>query len=132
VKKEFGDLPDECRRYFIIRTIIDMQITTSSKTASGSSTKPACNPPMTCGCCPSRSRLQPQTPRTELRTAPIPLQKSLLQSRRASAEPRAVKMLGELFNYYLKHPKEIGEQARRKRVKAKSACTAPFAITSPA
>ena len=26
VKKEHGDLPDECRRYFIIRTIIDMQI----------------------------------------------------------------------------------------------------------
>src|SRR3984885_2736778 len=26
VKKEFGNLPDESRRYFIIRTIIDMQI----------------------------------------------------------------------------------------------------------
>ena len=26
VKKEHGDLPDECRRYFIIRTIIDLQI----------------------------------------------------------------------------------------------------------
>ena len=26
MEKEHGDLPDECRRYFIIRTIIDMQI----------------------------------------------------------------------------------------------------------
>src|SRR5580698_7450030 len=26
VKKEHGDLPNECRRYFIIRTVIDMQI----------------------------------------------------------------------------------------------------------
>src|SRR5271163_3958418 len=26
VKKEHGDLPDECRRYFTIRTIIDLQI----------------------------------------------------------------------------------------------------------
>src|ERR1700690_3706039 len=26
VKKDHGDLPDECRRYFTIRTIIDMQI----------------------------------------------------------------------------------------------------------
>ena len=26
VKKEHGNLPDECRRYFIIRTIIDLQI----------------------------------------------------------------------------------------------------------
>ena len=26
MKKEHGDLPDECRRYFIIRTIIDLQI----------------------------------------------------------------------------------------------------------
>src|ERR1700728_1801431 len=26
VKKEHGDLPDECRRYFIIRTVLDMQI----------------------------------------------------------------------------------------------------------
>jgi dGTPase len=29
---------------------------------------------------------------------------------------RAVKLLGELFNYYLKHPKEIGESSR-KRIK---------------
>jgi dGTPase len=27
---------------------------------------------------------------------------------------RAVKLLGELFNYYLKHPKEIGESSRRR------------------
>src|SRR6185437_14306096 len=26
VRKEYGDLPDECRRYFIIRCIIDMQV----------------------------------------------------------------------------------------------------------
>ena len=29
---------------------------------------------------------------------------------------RAVKMLGELFNYFLAHPKEIGESAQ-KRIK---------------
>ena len=27
---------------------------------------------------------------------------------------RAVKLLGQLFNYYLKHPKEIGEHARKR------------------
>jgi len=27
---------------------------------------------------------------------------------------RAVKMLGQLFNYYLKHPKEIGDSSRRR------------------
>jgi dGTPase len=27
---------------------------------------------------------------------------------------RAVRMLGELFNYYLAHPKEIGESSRRR------------------
>ena len=26
MKREHGDLPDECRRYFIIRTIIDGQV----------------------------------------------------------------------------------------------------------
>src|SRR5947209_3207823 len=32
VKKEYGDLPDECRRYFIIRTIIDMPVKDVVKT----------------------------------------------------------------------------------------------------
>ena len=27
---------------------------------------------------------------------------------------RAVKLLGELFHYYLKHPKEIGESSRKR------------------
>jgi dGTPase len=117
VKKEFGNLPDESRRYFIIRTIIDMQIhdvvENSERLIAKAGVQSAddvrlCARPLI-AYSPARRALN-----LELRNY---LYKNLYYNP-VVHEPnlRAVKMLGELFKYYLAHPKEIGESAQ-KRVK---------------
>jgi dGTPase len=117
VKKEFGNLPDESRRYFIIRTIIDMQIhdvvENSERLIAKAGVQSAddvrlCAKPLI-AYSPARRALN-----LELRNY---LYKNLYYNP-VVHEPnlRAVKMLGELFKYYLAHPKEIGESAQ-KRVK---------------
>jgi dGTPase len=117
VKKEFGNLPDESRRYFIIRTIIDMQIhdvvENSERLIAKVGVQSAddvrlCAKPLI-AYSPKRRALN-----LELRNY---LYKNLYYNP-VVHEPnlRAVKMLGELFKYYLTHTKEIGESAQ-KRVK---------------
>ena len=120
VKKEHGDLPDECRRYFIIRTIIDMQIHDVVETSERLIQKAGVQSADDVRLCAKRAgAAQSRTPQAEPGTARLPLQKSLLQPRGASSRNlRAVKMLGELFQYYLAHPKEIGESARKRIRKA--------------
>jgi dGTPase len=117
VKKAFGNLPDESRRYFIIRTIIDMQIhdvvENSERLIAKAGVQSAddvrlCAKPLI-AYSPKRRALN-----LELRNY---LYKNLYYNP-VVHEPnlRAVKMLGELFKYYLANPKEIGERAQ-KRVK---------------
>ena len=131
VKKAHGNLPDECRRYFIIRTIIDLQIKdvvgTSERLIRAAGVQSAddvrrCAKPLI------RYSAERRKLNVELRRY---LYKNLYYNRVVN-EPhiRAKQLLRELFHFYLKHPKEIGEQARRRR--ARRACTAPCAITSPA
>ena len=114
VKKEYGNLPDESRRYFIIRTIIDMQIRdvleNSERLIAKAGVKSAddvrlCAKPLIAYSQERRKLNQ------ELRNY---LYKNLYYNP-VVHEPnlRAVRMLGELFNYYLKHPKEIGERAQK-------------------
>ncbi len=115
VKKQFGALPDESRRYFIIRTIIDMQIhdvvETSEKLILAAGVKSAdevrLHPQGLIRYSPARRKLN-----LELRDY---LYKNLYYNP-VVHEPneRAVKMLALLFNYYLKHPKEIGESSRKR------------------
>jgi len=117
VKKEFGNLPDESRRYFIIRTIIDMQIKDVvenserliQKAGVHSADDVRLNSKALIAYSPGRRELN-----LELRNY---LYKNLYYNP-VVHEPnlRAVKMLAQLFNYFLKHPKEIGESAQ-KRVK---------------
>ena len=115
VKKEHGDLPDECRRYFIIRTIIDIQIKdvveTSEqliKTAGVQSDDDVrrCAKPLI------RYSVARRKLNIELRRY---LYKNLYFNRVVN-EPhvRAKQLLRDLFQFYLKHPKEIGEQTRRR------------------
>jgi dGTPase len=117
VKKEYGNLPDESRRYFIIRTIIDMQIhdvvVNSERLIQKAGVHSAddvrlCVKPLI-AYSPERRTLN-----LELRDY---LYKNLYYNP-VVHQPnlRAVKMLGELFKYYLAQPKEIGESAQ-KRVK---------------
>ncbi len=115
VKKEHGDLPDECRRYFIIRCIIDEQVTdvveyteqrildTGVKTADDVRLQSKALVQYS----PKRGRLN-----LELRDY---LYKNLYFNP-VVHEPnvRAGRMLEELFNYYLAHPKEIGGQAQKR------------------
>ena len=116
VRKEYGKLPDESRRYIIIRTIIDMQIKdvveNSKRLIAKAGVKSAdevrlCAKPLVQHT-PVRRRLN-----LELRNY---LYKNLYYNP-VVHEPnlRAVKMLGELFYHFLKNPKEIGKSSRRRQ-----------------
>ena len=115
VKKEYGELADESRRYFIIRTIIDMQIRdvveTSEKAilAAGVQSADAVR-------LHSKPLIQYSPVRRKLNQE---LRKYLYRNLYYNPvvhEPneRAVKMLGLLFGYYLKHPREIGESSQKR------------------
>jgi len=119
VKKEHGELPDECRRYFIIRTIIDLQIKDVVETSerlirdagiSSADDARRCAKPLI------RHGAKRRKLNAELRRY---LYKNLYFNRVVN-EPhiRAKQLLRDLFGFYLKHPKEIGEQARRQTRKA--------------
>jgi dGTPase len=115
VKKEFGTLPDESRRYFIIRTIIDMQIRDvvehSERLILKACVRSAddvrlCAKPLIAYSFKRRAL------NLELRNY---LYRNLYYNPVVHRPNlRAVKMLGLLFNYYLKHPGEIGESAQKR------------------
>ena len=115
VKKEFGSPADEARRYFIIRTIIDMQIhdvvENSERLIQESKVNSADDvrrfPKALIQYSPERRKLN-----LELRDY---LYKNLYYNPIVhQPNLRAVKMLEQLFNYHLKHPDEIGESSQRR------------------
>jgi dGTPase len=115
VKKLHGGLPDECRRYFIIRTILDLQVKDVVETSEiliqradvWSADEVRLWPKPLVQHSPLRRKLN-----LELRDYlykhlyynPVVHQPNL----------RAVRMLKDLFHFYLKHPKEIGGQSRKR------------------
>jgi len=119
VEREYGLLPDECRRYFIIRCITDLQVkdvVTATenlihRAGVTSADEVRLQPKSLVQCSPERHKLN-----AELRAFlyknlyfnPVVHQPNL----------RAVRMLEELFRFYLKQPREIGEQARKRARKA--------------
>jgi len=115
VKKEYGKLPDESRRYFIIRTIIDSQIrdvvTTSEKLILKAGVQSA-----------DEVRLHPRALiqySPALRRLNLDLRDYLYKNLYFNPvvhqpNQQAVKILGLMFAYYLKHPKEIGESTRKR------------------
>ncbi len=117
VKKEYGKLADESRRYFTIRTIIDMQIRdvveTSERLIQKADVKSAddvrlCAKPL----------VQHSAERAKLNLELRHYLYKNLYYNPVVHQPnlRAVKLLGQLFKYFLAHPKEIGESSR-KRIK---------------
>jgi dGTPase len=117
VTRQHGKLPDESRRYFTIRTIIDMQIhdvvenseRLILKAGVQSSDDVRRFAPALVQHSPERHKLNLELRHylyKNLYYNPVVHQPNL----------RAVKMLGELFQYCLAHPKEIGESSR-KRIK---------------
>ncbi len=114
VKKECGNPPEESRRYFIIRTIIDMQIAdvlatsegliAKAKVKSADDVRKFANPLIAYS--PERRKLN------------IELRKYLYKNLYFNAvvnEPhiRAKQLLKDLFHHYEQHPKAIGESARK-------------------
>ncbi|MCX8089796.1 MAG: deoxyguanosinetriphosphate triphosphohydrolase [Verrucomicrobiae bacterium] len=115
VQREHGRLPDECRRYFIIRTITDSQIRdvvqTSEKLIEQAGVRSA----------------------DEVRQWPRPLVQYSPERRRENLElrrylyrnlyfnpevsgpnTRAVRVLEKLFAFYLEHPEQMSRQARQR------------------
>ena len=115
VKKEFGNLPDESRRYFTIRTIIDMQIRDVvenserliQKAGVRSADDVRLNSKPLIAYSPKRRELN-----LELRNY---LYKNLYYNP-VVHQPnlRAVKMLERLFKHFLNCPKEMGKGAQNR------------------
>src|SRR5258707_7493663 len=115
VQKDYAQLPDECRRYFIIRCITDQQVTDvvnnsenlirEAGVASADEVRLVAKSLVQYS--PERRKLNAQ-----LRAF---LYKNLYYNPVVhQLNQRAVRMLEELFESYLKHPMEIGEQARKR------------------
>ena len=115
VKKEQGNMPDECRRYAIIRTMIDGQVRDVVETTerliatAGVQSADAVRLHRTALVQYSAERRKLNQ---EMRKF---LYRNLYFSKQVDeANTRAVRILAEVFNFYLKHPKEIGEQSQRR------------------
>ncbi|HEV2329672.1 MAG TPA: deoxyguanosinetriphosphate triphosphohydrolase [Verrucomicrobiae bacterium] len=117
VKKEHGTLPDECRRYFIIRTIIDLQIRDVVETSEALIVAANLNSADDVRRFP-KPLIQHSPSRRDLNLELRDYLYDNLYFNPVVHEPnmRAVKMLEQLFHYFLKHSAEIGEGAQ-KRVK---------------
>lgn len=115
VMRAHGKLPDESRRYFIIRTMIDGQVRdvveTTERLVVRAGVKSADEVRLHAQALvqysPARRRLN-----QEMRKY---LFQNLYFSRAVDdANSRAVRILAELFKFYLAHPREIGEQSRKR------------------
>lgn len=113
VKKQFGPLPDESRRYYIIRCIIDVEVKTVVETSEAAI--------RTAGVQSADDvRRQPRplvrySP--ELRRDNIELRKYLYKNLYYNPEVhepnrRAVQMLEQLFHHFTAHPEQIGDIAK--------------------
>ncbi|MGD0615298.1 MAG: deoxyguanosinetriphosphate triphosphohydrolase [Verrucomicrobiota bacterium] len=115
VEREFGALPDECRRYFIIRCIIDMQVKDvviiTEKLIGEAGVKSVAD---------VRRQARPLVRYSpERRDLNLELRRYLytnLYFNPLVQEPnmRAVRMLEDLFDYYLKVPSRLGTLSRKR------------------
>jgi dGTPase len=108
VRREYGALPDECRRYFIIRCLIDSQVTDVVATTEHAIAAAR----LTCADDARRHsrRLVQYSP--ERKRSNAQLRAYLYRNLYFNPEVhvpnlRAVKMLEKLFNHYLASPKQL-------------------------
>ena len=115
VKKEFGNLPDESRRYFIIRTIIDLQIRDVVENSERSIQAAKVNSADEVRRFP-KALIQHGSERRGLNLELRDYLYKNLYYNPVVHQPnlRAVKMLEQLFHYFLKHPEEIGESSKKR------------------
>jgi dGTPase len=115
VRRQYGQLPDECRRYFIIRCIIDDAVTdvvcTTERRIRDAAVKSADA---------VRRQAKPLAQYSpELRRLNLQLRDYLYQNLYYNPEVhepnrRAVRMLEELFRHYLRQHDDLGEQSRKR------------------
>ena len=113
IRNEHGELADECRRYFIIRCLIDSQVHDVVETSSTLITESGVQSA-------NEVRLQ-ESPlirySKERRTTNLELREYLYANLYYNPEvhkpnQRGVKLLETLFAHYLEHPEKIGSQSR--------------------
>ena len=115
VEREYGKLPDECRRYFIIRCIIDMQVRDVVETTEEQIRKARIQ---TVG--DVRTQARPLVRYSAARTLENrELRRFLYENLYFNPvvdEPhiRARRILEELFEYYRRHHEAIGPAARKR------------------
>jgi dGTPase len=115
VKKAYGNLPDESRRYFTIRTIIDMQIRdvveNSERLIAAARIQSADDVRRY-----PKALVQHSSERRKLNLELRDYLYKNLYYNPVVHQPnlRAAKMLEQLFKYFLAHPKEIGESAQKR------------------
>lgn len=115
VKKEQGNLPDESRRYSIIREMINGQVRdvveTTEKLIAAANVQSADDVRLYRSALVQHSAARRKL-NLEMRKY---LYRNLYFSKQVDeANSRAVRILEQVFNFYLAHPKEIGEQSRRR------------------
>jgi dGTPase len=113
VRRQFGELPAESRRYYTIRQIIDEQVTDVVMTTEGAILDAGIR---SADEARSWRKLLAQYS-AERRRQNRDLRKYLYKNlyyHPAVAEPnkRAVRMLGEVFAHYLAHPESLGRGSR--------------------
>ncbi|HPU56396.1 MAG TPA: deoxyguanosinetriphosphate triphosphohydrolase, partial [Verrucomicrobiota bacterium] len=114
-RSQHGSLPDECRRYFTIRTIIDMQVKDVVETGERLITRAGVRSADEVRLCPTP--LVQHSPERRKQNAELRryLYRNLYYSPVVN-EPhiRARQLLRDLFAYYVEHPRALGEQARKR------------------
>ncbi len=115
VEREYGKLPDECRRYFIIRCIIDLQV----KDVVSTTEKRIATARVNSADDARRQSLALVQYSPERRKQNAELRKYLYRNLYYNPvvnEPhlRARRVLEDLFTYYLRHHDEIGALSRKR------------------
>lgn len=115
VKKQFGELPDECRRYYTIRCLIDDHVrdvvSTSEELIAKAGVKKADDVRLL-----PRPLIRYSEKRRELN---LELREYLYKNLYYNPEVHepnlhATQMLEKLFGYYLQYPSKIGVQSRKR------------------
>jgi len=115
VRAEHGALPDECRRYYTIRCIIDSQVKDVVQTSQDLIERAGIR-----SSDGARAHASPLIRYSaERKRANLQLRKYLYKHFYGHPEvlrpnAQAVAWMEELFSYYLKHPRRLGDRARHR------------------
>lgn len=114
-KKEHGDLPDETRRYFIVRCIIDWQVRDAVETSEAAMREAGLKTADD-----ARRQAHPLIQHSPTRRKMnVELRAYLFKKLYTNPvvrgpNERAGKMLEELFQFFLEHPHHLGEASRKR------------------